>query len=774
MRNIRLFVVLALLALPVSALAQTTASPSQATDPAQPAVGQSQTTSGPSTSTDGQSQTAAKPAASTDQSSGSGIIKDGSIDLGSMGSSVTGDAARYNRYRDLSNGAFIDGFRTRLEGGGWLVNFMADHVARADARYGATFAKPGTIEGSFQWDQIRELVSNTTKSLFTEVAPGVFRVDDNVQNALQTALGPPSTVSTVLPAMLADYARPFPLSTDRHIASGTFHYLVDKDTTVNFDVDHTNRTGNILYSGTFGFSNAVDIPEPIDQHTTNANMNVDHQIGDLTIRAGFTGSYFRNDIPVITWDNPYRYTDLATLSSQGRTSVAPSNDFSVFNASFSEKLARHSRVAGYVAFGFLDDDGATVIPQTINTAIAVVPLFSNTVGGQGQTKNANLSFVSRPIPKVNVDVRYRYYDYNNLTPVWTNTSRVAYDSALQVSTPTAPLASLSTDRYGGSKQTFTADVHIIAPGGGSIGVGYARNQATYNDRIFAGSGENVAHVSFDALSTQYVSLHAKYEHAIRRGTGLDTTDLVADGEQPMLQTFDIADRNRDLFTVAASVFPVNGLAIEFTAGDGQDSYPSTNFGLTNAKHYTYGVDVNVDPNEHVNLNAGYNVDDFNGIEWSRNAASPPPAAVFYDPSKDWSDTNHDRTQEATAGLNFVRLHDKVDVRFGYDYNKGRGTYVYGLGSAPLDPVVASTLPAPVQLPTLVSDLTRGTFDVSYAFTSKVSMGFSFWYEKFNVNDFGLGATALPGLNLTTTDVLMGYTYQPYTAKTAFARIVCHW
>jgi MtrB/PioB family decaheme-associated outer membrane protein len=542
---------------------------------------------------------------------------------------------------------------------------------------------------------------------------------------------------------------------------------------VNFDVSHTNRTGAILYSGTFGFSNAVDIPQPIDQHTTNTSLSYEHQHGNVVLRAGFNGSYFRNDISTITWDNPYRFTDVATLSGQGRSSVAPSNNFNVLNGSISFKAPHHSRFTGYVAFGFLDDNGATVVPYTINSALTVLPLVRNTVGGEGRTKNANFTFTSRPNHTVSFDVRYKYYDYVNRTPDWTNTSRVQYDSSLQIGTPTAPLSAASAERFGGSRSTFSADLHIVAPGGGSIGAGFARNQATYDERFFTGSHENIAHVSFDALSTQYVSLHTKYEHAVRRGVDLDTTGMAAGGEQPTLRHYDIADRDRDLFTLVATVFPVNGVSLTATAGTGEDKYPTTNFGLTNAKHYVYSLGFDVDPNEHVNLNAAFTLDDFKSTQWSRTA-NPAPDPTYTNPARDWSDAAHDRTEAIQAGLGFLNLADnKVNVRFSYDYNRGRGFYIYGTGSAPLDPVVATVLAAPSQLPNLVSDLTRGTFDLTYAFTPKVAVGLTYWYEQFKVSDLALDAAALPAFNLNTTDILMGYQYLPYTSNSVFLRLTCH-
>jgi MtrB/PioB family decaheme-associated outer membrane protein len=735
---------------------------------------------------DGQAAPASTPAAKPAEAA-TGTIREGSVDFGALVSSVKGDEARYNRFRDLSNGPWIDGLRMSAVKSGWYMGVAADHVGREDARYGTSFVLPGTFKGSFQFDQIRELVSNSTRALFTETTPGVLRVDDHVQTQLEAA-GANGTLGTVLPKVLENFALPFELGTRRHIASGGVEYIINPSTTVRTDLSHTSRTGNILYSGTFGFSQASDIPQPINQNTSNVDMTIEHQHKDMLLRAGYTGSYFRNDVSLITWDNPYRLNDATTLSSQGRTQVAPSNNWSAINASFSTKLPAHSRFTAYTAFGFLDDHGQTMIQQTINTAITIKPVTQPTVGGKGETRNVNLTFVSHPTHMISFNAQYRFYDYVNQTPIYSNGvacpcdpgvtagQRVQYDASLQGLTFNAPEWGWYTPRYGGTKQTASADVHIAVPEIGSIGAGYVHNGATYQDRFYTGSGENVFRVSFDTLSMHFVSLHTKYEHGIRRGTpnNVIVDAVVAAGEQPSILHYDIADRDRDLFTLAASIFPVDNLSVTFSAGDGRDGYPSTNFGLTSAKHKTYGVGFDYVPTDHVSFNLSFNQDTYDSLQYSRTA-NPAPDPTFTDPSKDWSDTGADKTYNVIGAVRLANLcHDKLDVNVGYDYTRGRGSYIYGTSSAPLSPDVPTTLPPPVQLPPLSNDFVRTTVDFTYKFTPKFSLGFSYWYEDFKVDDLALGSAALPDLGLGTSDILMGYQYLPYTAHSYFMKATVRW
>src|SRR5690606_8444651 len=109
----------------------------------------------------------------------------GSVDVGVRGSSLTGDAARYERYRDLGDGLFLETFRWRAQKDGWYVMGAADHVGRRDQRYRFDFARPGRVKGWAEWDQIPMLLSRTTMSPYSTNVVGEFRLDDAVQTQLQ-------------------------------------------------------------------------------------------------------------------------------------------------------------------------------------------------------------------------------------------------------------------------------------------------------------------------------------------------------------------------------------------------------------------------------------------------------------------------------------------------------------------------------------------------------------------------------------------------------------
>jgi hypothetical protein len=432
-------------------------------------------------------------------------------------------------------------------------------------------------------------------------------------------------------------------------------------------------------------------------------------------------------------------------------------------------MQKHSRLLGSVSFGSLSDVDATIIPNTINSVTAVTPLERTSVDGKARTTGVNLSFTSSPAKSVGVDVKYRYTDYKNETPAWEISQRIPYDNS-----PT--VGPFEATRYGGARNFFDGGVTFHAPGDSNVRVGYILNQASYEERIFASSKENSFYVSYDRLTSQWLMLHTKYEYDHRRGSGLDTSELSADGEQPLLRTFDIADRDRNLFTVVASFMPsaTNNLSFNASAGAGNDDYPNSALGLNHAKHYVWSIGADSTPGDNVTMSVSYSYDKFDWLSWSTNQpAFTPPTPQPRDLTRDWSTDGLDHVYSLLAFVDAKQLGSKVDLRFSYDFNRGQSAYVYGLASP-------TTLTTPSQLSQLKSDLNRLTFNSTYWLTSKVGLGFEYWYEKYTVNDFALDPTGIPQINMPASltvapsAILLGYQYLPYTAHTFWGHLIYHW
>lgn len=693
----------------------------------------------------------------------------GWIDFGVRGTSMTGDGARYERYRDLGDGLFLEGFRWQAEANGWFINLNADHAARNDQRYTGKFVRPGQFKGWATWDQIPMLLSETTRTPYGLVGANEFRLPDATQLQLQ------SLASTARPAALlalVNAAPTFDLKSKRHSAEGGFELLAVKDLSFKVNVKRTTREGAQPFGISFGHGQVQEFASPIDHTLTDVDASAELERGQVLLRAGYSGSWFTNDVVSVLVDNPLRAADIAGTASAGRLSLPVSSTRLGVNGLISIKMPRRSRLTAYAAISTLEDDNGQVLPMTSNTALLALAGSPTraTVDGDARTTALNLSFVSRPSQYVNVNLRYRYFDYDNRMVPYVASKRVAYDNT--VSTPAAPI---HAEPFGTERQTMEADLQFTPKGPASITFGVSRIEEDRTHRIFESTVDNAFRIKLDTLSTGLVSVRATYEYAQKRGEGFDVDVLIGAAEQPGMRHFDLAERNRNRFTVLASFMPVVNWAFNVSTAIGRDDYLNSEFGLRDNNHNVYSAGIDGSPSDRFNVGLSYGYEDYNSLQRSRQAN---PGAQMLDPSRNWATDAGDKVHSVMANMDILRVAEKLDIFLRYDYNRTRATYEYITGAVtdrtlPEEVIVPTTLPQPVALPEVKSDLTRGSVDAVYNVNRHISLGVTYWYDKYDVEDFTLDANAQNSV-VTGNNVLLYYTYAPYKAHTTWGRLIVKW
>ena len=688
----------------------------------------------------------------------------GSLDFGIRATHLDGDSARYERYRDLGDGVFLDGSRFSTQQRGWVFDLAADHAGRLDQRYTGSAIRPGRFKIRGQWDQIPMLMSRTTRTLFAVTSPGVLEIDDAIQSQVQTQA---SYLTTAVQT-----ARTFDLSSRRHIFEGGAEYVAKNGLTLDTSVRQMNRDGAIPFGGSFGHSNVVETIAPVQHKLTDVDSSAEYTHGDLLVRGGYNGSWFHNDVTSLTFDDPWRVTDSTSAGSRGRTALAPSNSFIGVNGLLSYKLPYKSRASVYGSVGSLRDEGAALLPFTINTALATVPLDRTTTEGHARTSSLNLNFISRPVKTVDIDMRFRTYDYDNRTPEFLVTRRVGYDNA--VSDVTVP-ALQESEPFGVKRATFDADVRFnpMAAFSGGVGVSHQSEERTL--RIFEKTTDNTFRLLVDSVGNKWFTLRSKYEHSQRRGEGdlaAIVTELTAIGEQAGMRHFDIASRNRDRVTITGAVVALNTLSLNASLAAGKDDYLESVFGLRDNHHRVYSLGGDYAPSAYAGAGLSYSFERYTSLSRSRQAS---PGVQVDDASRNWATDTADRAHSVIAHAELLKLAQHLDVTVFADYNRTRGLYRYITGpvadrTLPEEVVVPTSLPPPTQLPEVRSQLGRVNLDMVYSLTERWGLGFSTWYERYRVKDFSLDADALTRLDPAGA-LLLGYQYLPYTAATFWLRAV---
>ncbi len=673
-----------------------------------------------------------------------------SVDFGGRATAFAAgsDEARSQRYRDTRNGLTLDAFTFGKDTEMRRFSLQADHVGYLDQHYAAAWNEFGRFKVSFDWNQTPLFFNEDTKTLFS-TSRGVLRIDDAIQAGLQggtTTLG--SAVSQ---------AHPFDLRVRRDVADFKMTYSATEHVDFKISLKSTAKTGNQPWAGTFGFSDAVELPVPVDTRTTDLGAGIEWANGRTMARLAYDGSFFSNNVSTLVWDNPLRATDSAAAGPlQGRMSLWPNSDMHTGSAMGSLSLPARSHATAYISVADWSQNDP-LIPFTINSALATIPLDRPTANADARITSMNYSFNSRPTDLVYYTARYRSYDYKNRTAVFNVPTTVSYDTTV------AAFAGGGTSPLSYTRRTFDADLMLMPFKYGSFRAGYTREQVDQTVRYFDTTTEDTFRVSADTTAVTWLTLRGVYEHAKRVGSGFDEQALDEIGEQVSLRQFDISDRTADRFSAIAQVTPLSQLAVNASVSVGSEDRPGSGFGLRSNNNHAYSAGVDFVPRDAVSMGITFEREWYTALQASRQAN---PGVQFNDPTRDWTTNSTDTVQTLSASLDLLKAWPKTDVRMAYDYSRAESQYLYGLAPN-------TTLAPVVQLPVVSNELQRGTLDVRYHFTPKLAAGVVYWYDRYIVNDFAQSASTLTSL-AQPSFLMMGYLARPYTANTLSGRLTYYW
>jgi MtrB/PioB family decaheme-associated outer membrane protein len=698
----------------------------------------------------------------------------GQIDFGFRGDSVTGDAARYQRFRDLREGGYVDRFRMSKETEQWVFKATANNVGYRDQQFTVNYQDIGRLKVNADWNQVPLFISDSTRSLYKDNGNGVLTIDDSIQRTLQTTGTGVGAGYNALRSALAGASR-YDLRSRRDIGTLNMVYALNQGVDVKFDVRNMNRSGYNLMSFGFGTSPGlnpvVEFGVPTDDRTTDVKGSVEFANDRGLVSVGYNASWFSNHIPTVTFDNPLRVDDISGGPSSGRVAMWPTNHAFNVNVNGSYKLPARSRASAYISIGQWDQNEALVSP-TVNKALTLLapPLERPSAEAKADIVSMVYNFNSRPNEYLWLNAKYRYYDYANKTPI--------YETVALVGDWAPGPAVWENEPASVKRNSIDLDASISAHKHLGIGLGFSREDNDRTHRIFEKTAEDTFRVSFDSTGSQFITLRTKFEHSNREGSGFEAALLDEVGEQPGTRHYDIANRTRDRVTTILSITPTAYLDLNGSFASGKDKYGQTGFGLRNNDNTAWSFGLDVLPTERVNLGVNYGRERYTALQYSRTA-NPLTATdvTFNDPTRDWWDNQADTVKTFTATADFLKCLARTDIRLGYDISDGNATYVYSLKP---EQKVFTTVPL-TQLAPLKNKLTNGRMDVKYYVRPNLALGGAYWYEEYKVSDFALGDVTLTSLapangssGAFANAIYSGYLYRNYRAHTGFLRLTFLW
>ena len=670
---------------------------------------------------------------------------DGFFTAGSMWWAQSANEATFQEFREVPQGSFLEAFLFRQWNGPLFLGISGENAIRSDQKYDVTLAKGAKVRLDLGYQKIPHLFSQVARMGYFENQPGVFLLPDTLQLKNQRNPGQYNQTMSDFLNSSADDAR---LKFGTNIAKARLRARPQKGWEFDVQAVRRDRDGRKAYGGTFGFSNAVEMVEPINERMLDVDGLANWTGKNMNVRAGVGVSSFDNRVSTLVWDNPKQLQDTPATSGRGRLDLYPNNNAFRGRLGMSWQV-QHKTSLDVEATASHQTQNDPWVPFTINSAIpqsSPDSLPGTSTDAKAVEWMGDVRLHSRALtPSVMATLRFHHHHYDNNTQVWTFKGRSAYDNAW---TP-GPFA---TKPFGNQQSTAGADVDWNAIHHVQVSGTAEMRYREHTLREGSKDQEPFFQLTTRAYPTDAVSMKAYASYGHRYLTEFDEAELTDANEQLGLRRFDIANRKQGHAGAELDATLTNDFDVAFEYDYERNLYDETVYGLQEDRTQSGLVQGTLHASDGLDLNAGY------GVAWpitrqasNESNAAPPPTPDY--PTNWWADI-HDRSEWATAGADWWALPKKLNFNLNYTYSRDQTEYdlINAAGTA-------------VDVPNTFYRRHIVEAEAKWRARYHTDLSLRYGYDFFDVKDFAnqdiplLGPTATAG-----TAIYLGDNIRPYVAN----------
>ena len=283
-------------------------------------------------------------------------------ELGAVHRSGTANAAGFREYADRDNGLLLNRIaliakhpttNRYLELDGGAVGRDDGHMSVAAGRHGRY-----RVEGYFKG----------TPHVFATNARVVWSGAGTGELRLPAGLPPGGTTADLLSQALSG-TRQSRLALQRDEFGLGLTVTPRAGWVLSGQVATESRDGTRAFGGAFAFPGSgqfMETVEPIDYRTTTVGLALSYSGREQQLNVAYTGSYFRNAIPSLTWDNA-GLGGFSDVLQRGRFALAPDNDYHRAKLDYGRALPWwRGRLTATVS-GARHRQNDALLPPTVNT-----------------------------------------------------------------------------------------------------------------------------------------------------------------------------------------------------------------------------------------------------------------------------------------------------------------------------------------------------------------------------------------------------------------------
>lgn len=518
------------------------------------------------------------------------------------------------------------------------------------------------------------------------------------------------------------------------------------------------RNGDKAYGGPFGFSNVIEIMEPIRQVMNEGEAKLSYARNRLAIEAVAGLSAFQNRVDVLAWDNPRRAVNSPTAgSSFGGIDLYPDNRTLRGGLSASLNLKHRTNVLATVHVSETTQDDAWM-EYTVNPAIVVpdsVAIEGTNTEGKIRTITQDYRVTTRPSPTWSGTLRFRRNEVENKTEAHHFGAQVAYDQSLRI-------GEVTSHPFGNTNTTFGGDVSVTPTPRITVSGTAERVRVDRTFREIARTDEDVLAAKIRVRPRAGLELSGSYRHGDRTHDEFEYEDYQDESgvfiEQPGLRRFDVADRVQNRATMGLGWSPTERVEIsgsfEYLRNEYGDEEladaDTTQLGLLDESRHAASVEAMFHLSPKLDLSGGYGWGQIYTNQRSRQSSS---AALSTSDNDNWQARLKDWFIYANGTLEWRPVPDKWTFTGRYEFDRQPG--IFRLTNRP-----GTSVDLPSTKYRRQSVGAEGWYRVDRHF----EIGGRWMWEEFTVRDFA--AEDVPyvfPLTGSTTAIFLGDSIRDYKA-----------
>jgi MtrB/PioB family decaheme-associated outer membrane protein len=659
----------------------------------------------------------------------------------------------------VPRGGFIESFMMREWSGRNSVALWGANAIRGDQASRLTWANGARWRMDLGHAQIPHTFSQIARWGWLQSSPGYFSIPDSLQARNQAIPGSYTQRMT-------DFLTGAPvvgLGFDTKVSTARLRARPARGWQFEMRGTHRKRSGLKPYAMSFGFSTALENPEPIDQRMVDADMIADYRRDRFSLQASGGLSVFQNRVDQLKVDNPKRITDLAAGDGPavGVLDLYPDNRVVRGSLALAYTLPKYTALNATISMAetrqndlFLGFTNNSALPQSSRDSLP-----AQSLDGKARQLNADVRLTTRPVQGLDGTVHFRYADYDNQTPELNFIGQTPYESGWQrfIEHPNHPLSNTRWQTGVDLGYAFTPRIKVSGIAEYRVRERTHREVEKDTEKLFGGrvrlraaDGLTVAGLytrgdrkADEFLADEYIGLKVGATANL-----YDTPGLL---EHPALRRFDVADRVQDRAT--ADVSYAFGDRLDLSANYSftrNDFKQDTTLGLQEDKMHAIASAATIHVNERLDLTGGYGLGKGQTFQRSRTSAG---SAFAFTADSNWTAKVDEEEVFVFAGIAW-EPHERLAV--GVDYQFSRNVTDYDLTGT-------ATVPA-VDLPQTIFRRHETMLDASWRWLATTSIVGRWGWEDYDVNDFASNSVPLIFPTTGTANaIFLGDSSQGYRA-----------